>query len=282
VARRSGALILSVDSMQVYRGMDIGTAKPTVDDRRAVPHAMIDLADPDEEYSVARFQREARRRMAGWAGPVVIVGGSGLHFRAVVDPLEFPPTDGVLRAELEAAPPAVLVAELERADPDAGQLVDLGNPRRVIRAVEILRLTGRTPSRRARSEEAESVRTYRSVVPLAVIGLDPGEEVAWRVRRRLSAMRRQGFLAEVESLADRLGRTACQAVGYRQLLDVVRGRTDLERGFASAERATMMLAKRQRTYFRRDPRIHWLEPAGADLGVRASAVAELWENACSS
>lgn len=259
IAEKTGATILSVDSMQVYRGMDVGTAKPTEEERARVPHLMIDLVEPDRDFTVAEFQTEARRRLSEVDGPVLIVGGSGLHFRAVVDPLVFPPTDPTLRSSLEACDVESLRSELLAADPGAAELVDLANPRRVVRAVEILRLTGLTPTARASTPEAKAVASYRSLYPVRVVGLDAGDRLPGLVRRRLVRMRRMGFLEEVSRLAPRLGRTASQAVGYRQLLPVVRGEATADEGFAAAEAATLQLVRGQRTYFRRDPRIRWVK-----------------------
>ena len=167
--------IISVDSMQVYRGMDIGTAKPNMLERRGIPHHLIDVADPGEEFSVARFRRLGRTVLAETTAPVVVVtGGSGLHFRALVDPLSFAPTDPGLRSELEATEGEVLVEELLQVDPSARSIVDLANSRRVVRAVEIFRLTGETPSSRAGTAVAEDVRRYVPEIEFSAVGVDPG------------------------------------------------------------------------------------------------------------
>lgn len=261
VARRFGGEIISVDSMQVYRGLDIGTAKPSRTDRKEVPHHLIDIVDPAVTFSVAEHQRmgvaaiediEARRAVP------LVVGGSGLHFRALVDPLEFPPTDATVRAEIEALEPEDAVVALLAADPDAARLVDLANPRRVARALEIHRITGATPSARASSTNAAAVRNYEPRFPLRAFGLDPGDRLEERVTARFDSMLHAGLVEEVERMQNRLGVTAAQGVGYKQLLPVVRGRATLEEGRRAAISATMGLAKRQRTFFRRDPRITWI------------------------
>jgi tRNA dimethylallyltransferase len=261
LAGAAGAEILSVDSMQVYRGMDIGTAKPGRLLRSRIPHHLIDLVDPSESFSVAAFQAAGRAVLDDLERrgvPAVIAGGSGLHFRALIDPLDFPPTDTAMRAELEASDPAILVGELLAADPAAADLVDLANPRRVLRAVEIHRLTGATPSDRAASAAARDVREYRAARAVVAIGVDPGEALSERVARRFDRMLEAGLLDEVASLAPRLGVTARQAVGYKELLEVVAGTSSLPAGRERAIDATLALAKRQRTFFRRDPRIHWI------------------------
>jgi tRNA dimethylallyltransferase len=255
------AEILSVDSMQVFIGMDIGTAKPDLATRRRFGYRMIDVADPSSEYTVADFQAAGTTildEIEADGRDVVIAGGSGLHFRSLVDPLDFPPTDAALRAELEAISAAALTAELVGADPEAGRVVDLANPRRVLRAVEILRLTEATPSERAGSDEAEAIRSYRPTRPFSAIGVDPGSIIGGRIERRFDEMLSAGLVEEVAGLAPRLGRTARQAVGYRELLSVAAGDGDLEAARAEAIRATASLAKRQRTYFGRDPRIRWI------------------------
>ncbi len=276
VAERLGAEILSVDSMQVYRGMDIGTAKPTIEERRRIPHHMIDVADPEEEFTVARFQADARRVIAQGARPVILVGGSGLHFRAVVDPLRFPPYDPEVRTRLEGLSADELRRRLLEVDAEAGRHVDLSNPRRVLRALEIWELTGDTPSGRAATAEAAAVREYRAELAVRAIGVDPGPALAERVRRRLGRMRQLGLLEEVERLAPRLGRTAAQAVGYKELLDVVSGKVGIDEGFVQAEAATLALARRQRTFFRRDPRIRWI-PWTDDLDRLVAAAIDALE-----
>lgn len=243
--------------MQVYRGMNIGTAKATAEQRRRVPHHMLDLVDPEDEFSVAEFQTAARA-ILGQVDRVVIVGGSGLHFRAVVDPMTFPPSDPELRSELESLDLEAAVAALLAADPDAAAHVDIANPRRVVRALEIHRLTGATPSARSVTEEAAALRSYRAEYRFAAVALDPGPLLAGRVEKRLDIMIEGGLLDEVAGLAPRLGRTARQAVGYKELLPVVRGDRPIEEATNSAVRATLRLAKHQRTYFRRDPRIVWV------------------------
>lgn len=265
IAQATGAEILSVDSMQVYRGMDIGTAKPGPDDRDRVRHHMIDVAEPEETYTVARFRHEARTAVEESDAPVVlIVGGSGLHFRSVVDPMRFRPGDPAVRAGLERSDPAELTAELLEADPRAASTVDLANPRRVVRAVEAWRVAGITPTEWAAAPENRDYEAYRPELEFAGIALDRSD-IATSIRQRLERMRARGLLEEVESLAGRLGPTASRAVGYRDLLEVVSGRRTEEEGFREAERSTIKLVKRQRTFFRRDPRLRWFDVHRDDL-----------------
>lgn len=265
LAERTEAEILSVDSMQVYRGMDIGTAKPSDEDRRLVRHHMIDVADPATHFTVAEFRRQARAALAQTVAPVVlIVGGSGLHLRSVLDPMTFLPRDSEVRRRLETESPEELVSELLEADAAAGSHVDLANPRRVLRAVEALRVSGLTPSHWALSRERRRFEAYEPELEFVGVALDR-DDLIGPVKQRLTHMRSHGFLDEVEELAPRLGRTASQAVGYKQLLAVVAGEATVEEGFEAAERATMRLVKQQRTFFRRDPRLRWFEAGEGDL-----------------
>lgn len=244
--------------MQVYRGMDVGTAKPTIIERRGVTHHMIDVVEPEEEFSVAEFRRLARRVIAESDRPLIVTGGSGLHFRAVVDPMSFAPTDPELRAELESASLDELVDELGTADAESGARVDLANKRRVVRAVEIYRLTGETPSSRASSAEAGDVARYVPELDFTAVGVDPGDAADSRISRRLAAMRSGGLLEEVARLRDRMGRTARSAVGYAEVLDHLEGGSTLDEAFAVIEQRTRKLARKQRTWFQRDPRIRWI------------------------
>ena len=273
LAERMGAEIISVDSMQVYRGMDIGVAKPSKEMQARVRHHLIDLVEPHESFTVAEFQRMARRLIADSTVPLIVCGGSGLHFRAVVDPYSFPPHNPRIRSALDRLPPAVARVRLLEADPDAGIHLDLHNPRRVARALEVLSLSGRIPSEQADEGRRLQVQGYEPLIPFRAVGLDPDEHVRARVAARLAVMRREGFLEEVAGLAGRMGATASQAVGYRQLLAVVRGEITEDEGFRQTERATLDLVKRQRTFFRRDPRIRWL-PWSQDPDER---LAMAWE-----
>jgi tRNA dimethylallyltransferase len=251
--------VISVDSMQVYRGMDIGTAKPTMLERRGVPHHLIDVADPGEEFTVARFRRLGRSVLSETTAPTVIItGGSGLHFRALVDPLSFAPTDPGLRSELESTEGHALVEELLTVDPSARSVVDLANPRRVMRAVEIFRLTGETPSSRAGTAVAEDVRRYVPEIEFSAVGVDPGGALEDRVETRLARMRAAGLIDEVRDLSPVMGRTARNAVGYKEILEALSGEVSFDETFDKAASNTKKLARKQRTWFQRDPRIRWI------------------------
>ncbi len=261
-----------MDSMQVYRGMDIGTAKASPAMQARVPHHMVDIRDPEDDLAVAEFQAEGRavlEQLAAAGVTPVICGGSGLHFRSLVDPLHFPPSDEKVRAEVEAMDPGEARDRLLQLDPAAGEHVDLANPRRVVRALEIALVTGLLPSVRARSADAAAVRDYRPRMEFVAIGLDADAELADRVESRFDAMLASGLLEEVATLQPRLGKLAAQAVGYKELLPVVAGETSLAAGRLAAVQATRALARRQRTFFRRDPRISWV-PWHPDAAVRIS------------
>ncbi len=264
VAETLGGEIISVDSMQVYRGMDIGTAKASPEDRQRVPHHMLDVVDPKNEFTVAEFQQLARRAvsdcLARGVRPI-LVGGSGMHLRSIIDPMAFPPTDPTIRAELEAMSAPQLAKLLLEADPAAGDVVDLANPRRTIRALEAFRIDGRTPSSAAKSQANIDVKNYTPIHPVNMIGIDADSGVQERVADRLGSMFAAGLLGEVEGLVGSMGRTARQAVGYKELIPVVEGKVKVREGAEAIFRSTLALVKRQRTYFRRDPRISWISCA---------------------
>ncbi|HLF59994.1 MAG TPA: tRNA (adenosine(37)-N6)-dimethylallyltransferase MiaA [Acidimicrobiia bacterium] len=273
-AERIGAEVISVDSMQVYVGMDIGTAKPNMLERDGVPHHMIDIAEPEANFSVADFRRLGREVLGSSdSARMLITGGSGLHFRALVDPMSFAPTDPEIRAELEEAPIEQVLAELRRADPEAERYVDMANSRRVIRAVEIWRLSGEGPSQRATSAEAEDLRRYVPEIEFTAVGVDPGELLEQRVEARLARMRAGGLVDEVGRLRRRLGRTARNAVGYREILGALDGFCSVDEAFERAARNTRKLARKQRTWFQRDPRIRWI-PWFDDVADRVDRVLE--------
>ena len=267
LAEQFGAEIVCADSMTVYRGMDIGTAKPSPAARARIRHHLLDVADPGESFSVARYQGLARAVLgeieARGAVPLV-VGGSGLYFRAAVDDFDFPPTDPAVRTRLEIEDTESLAARLKREDPEAATFVDLANRRRVVRALEVIEVTGRPFS---------SFRdAWGRYTPAIVAGLDPSfPDLDHRIERRLEGMLDEGLLDEVRALIKdgyRDALTASQAIPYRQAVDLVEDRMTTEEFLEQAARATRRLVRRQRSWFRRDPRIRWFE---ADQSERAAA-----------
>jgi tRNA dimethylallyltransferase len=282
VAARAGdAEIVSLDSMQVYRGLDVGTAKPSAADRTRVRHHLVDVAEPDDDWSVARTQQCARAAVAAIerrGRRAVLVGGTGLYVQAVIDAFDLPGEDLALRAELEVATSesgGLLAAwqELQRVDPDAAARIDEHNQRRIVRALEVIRLTGRPFSSFGPGVFAAGETAFP--VLLAGVWL-PRDVLAARIAARVDAMRANGLLDEVRQLAPRLGRAAAQAIGYKELLDVVHGRRDEDDAFDLVVRRTRSFARRQRMWFRRDPRIVWAAPGGAEIGSLAEAVLACW------
>lgn len=261
---RSDIEIISVDSMQVYRGMDIGTAKPTPDERRAVPHHLLDLVDPSEEYTVTRFQTAFRAALAGIerrGHRALLVGGTGLYLRAAVDDLEFPGQYPEVRAALAAEPDVeVLYQRLSALDPVAAGRMERTNRRRVQRALEVSVGSGRRFSSFGPGMEEYGPTDFR------LLGLWlPPEVTATRIADRYEEQLASGFLEEVRALAATPGgvsRTARQALGYRELLLHLEEDLPLEVAVDRAVVRTRRFARRQRSWFRRDPRIGWLGHSG--------------------
>ena len=253
--------IVSVDSMQVYRGMDIGTAKPTTAERAEVPHHLLDLLDPAEESTVAWFQRMARSALddiAGRGKRPLLVGGTGLYHRAVIDAFDIPAEYPDVRAELEAEPDTrALHRRLAAADPVAATRMEPSNRRRIVRALEVTLGSGREFSSYGPGLDAYPDSRFL-LVGIAL----PAEVVRRRIEERYAAQLDAGFLDEVRTLHDRpggLSRTARQALGYRELLAHLDGALGLDEAIDLAVRRTRQFARRQRAWFRRDPRVRWIE-----------------------
>lgn len=259
--------LVSVDSMMVYRGMDIGTAKPTPQERAEVRHHLLDLADPSEDFSVQRFQLAAHAALEDLAARgrrALLVGGTGLYLRCLTDPLTLPGRWPELAAALEAeadqseGPPA-LHARLAQLDPVAATRMEPGNRRRVVRALEVTLGSGRPFS-----SFGPGLATY-SPTPVRMVGLRlPREVLAQRISARISAQMEAGWLGEVASLASRpegLSRTAGQALGYKELLAHLDDGLGLGEALAETLRRTTSFARRQLAWFGRDPRITWVSSA---------------------
>jgi len=260
LAMALGAEVVSVDSMLVYRGMDIGTAKPTAHQRALVRHHLIDLVEPSERFTVARFQAQASAVLGSVADPL-LVGGSGLYFRAVVDDLRFPPEDPAVRAALEAEADELGADELYRrlaqTDPVAADRIEPGNVRRTIRALEVTAITGAPFSDFAAAWEVYDPARVR----VAGIRMDTATLDA-RVRGRVSAMLGAGWLDEVRDLIARgfgAWLTSSQAIGYAELAAHLDGRLALDEAMTQTVKRTKQLARRQLAWFRRDPRIRWFD-----------------------
>jgi tRNA dimethylallyltransferase len=281
VARRlRGIELVSVDSMQVYAGMDVGTAKPTAAERAEVPYHLLDLADPSEQFTVTRFQAAAEDVIAGIEARghrALLVGGTGLYLQAVVDRLSVPGQWPAVRAELEdeaatlggeaGSPDAAsaLHRRLAEADPTAAARIEPGNVRRIVRALEVTLGSGRPFSSFGPGIDAYPPTRFR----MAGVWLPRGVVNA-RIEARLTEQMDAGFLDEVATLAGRTGgmsRTARQALGYRELLGHLGGKTTLAEAVEETVRRTRAFARRQRVWFRRDPRITWLATAGNPLDL---------------
>jgi tRNA dimethylallyltransferase len=258
-----GAEIVSVDSMQVYRGMDIGTAKPTAAERAEVPHHLIDLVEPSEEYTVACFARDSARVLnrPEWAGALVLVGGTGLYLRAALGDLDVPGQFPNVRRKLDSDPDtAGLYRRLRQLDPVAAGRMEATNRRRIVRALEVTIGSGRPFS-----AFGPGLTAYPPT-PVRMFGLRlEREALDARIEERYDAQLRAGFLDEVRRLNECPGgwsRTAGQALGYRELLDHLDGLCTLDEAVARAVIRTRQFARRQERWFRRDPRITWIDVPG--------------------
>ncbi|MGY1635904.1 tRNA (adenosine(37)-N6)-dimethylallyltransferase MiaA [Geodermatophilus sp. SYSU D00742] len=275
LAQRLGGEVVNADSMQLYRGMDIGTAKPSPEERAGVPHHLLDLWHVREAASVAEYRRRARAEIDRLraAGTVpLLVGGSGLYVRAVLDDLDLPGTDPAVRARLEAELAEVgapaLHARLAAVDPAAAAAVLPGNGRRIVRALEVVELTG-GPFRATLPEP-------RPHYPAVVVGLDRDPaELDQRIAGRVDRMWAAGFVAEVEALAAdglRQAPTASRALGYAQVLAQLDGVLTAEEARERTVSTTRRFVRRQRSWFRRDAATNWLDAARPDLADAAEAL----------
>ncbi|MGY1692487.1 tRNA (adenosine(37)-N6)-dimethylallyltransferase MiaA [Geodermatophilus sp. SYSU D01105] len=275
LARRLGGEVVNADSMQLYRGMDIGTAKPDAAERGGVAHHLLDVWHVRQAASVAEYRRLARAEVDRLraAGTVpLLVGGSGLYVRAVLDELDFPGTDPAVRARLEAelaeAGPAALHARLAAVDPAAAAAVLPSNGRRIVRALEVVEITG-GPFRAQLPEP-------RPHYPAVVVGLDRDPaDLDERIAARVDRMWAAGFVAEVEALAAdglREGPTASRALGYAQVLAQLDGELTAEEARERTVSTTRRFVRRQRSWFRRDAATTWLDAARPDLVDAAEAL----------
>jgi tRNA dimethylallyltransferase len=270
LALRLGGECVNADSMQLYRGMDIGTAKLTPAERRGVPHHLLDVWDVTVTASAAEYQRLARSVIDAVDVPV-LVGGSGLYVRAAIDDLEFPGTDPEIRARLEAeleeggATP--LHARLRELDPPAAAAILPSNGRRIVRALEVIEHSGRPFS--------ATMPSYEALYPSVQIGLEvPRPELDRRIEVRVERMWAAGLVEEVRGLLGQglaEGRTASRALGYAQVIRFLNGEWTEEQAFAETVRLTRRFARRQESWFRRDPRVCWLPYDAPDLLERSLA-----------
>lgn len=282
LAQHLGGEVVNADSMQLYRGMDIGTAKLTEAERGGVPHRLLDIWPVTETASVAEYQRLARAeidRLLAEGRTPVLVGGSGLYVRGAVDHLDFPGTDPEVRARLEeelaAHGPGPLHTRLAAADPEAAAAILPSNGRRIVRALEVIEITGRPFT--------ANLPRHDSVYDTVQIGVDVARpELDARIADRVDRMWAAGLVDEVRALEAeglREGRTASRALGYQQVLAALAGECTEEEARAETVRATKRFARRQDSWFRRDPRVHWLSGAAADRGELPGRALSLLERA---
>jgi len=281
LAERFGGEVVNADAMQLYRGMDIGTAKMTVAERRGVPHHLLDVLDVTETASVAAYQRETRaviERLLAAGKPPILVGGSGLYVQAVLDDLKFPGTDDAVRerfeAELSAVGPEALHRRLRKLDPAAAIAILPSNGRRIVRALEVIELTGQPFSANLPKPGPARYGTVQIGVDREVSELDE------RVDRRVDVMFAAGLEDEVRALVKlglRDGKTASRALGYQQVLSAMDGACTIDFAAEETKRATRRFVRRQRSWFRRDQRITWLDGARPDL-VRAAGNLVPWSS----
>jgi tRNA dimethylallyltransferase len=274
LAQRIGGEVVNADSMQLYRGMDIGTAKLTPAERQGVPHHLLDVLDVTETATVADYQRLARaciEEVRGRGNVPVFVGGSGLYLRGALDVLEFPGTDDAVRAELERELAQVgseqLHARLAAVDPAAAAAILPANGRRVVRALEVVHLTGRPFS------AAPGMTDYTAAYDVRWVGVAPPADLDERIAARVDRMWAAGLVAEVRELEQRglrSGRTASRALGYQQVLAFLAGETDEATARERTVVATRRFARRQVRWFRRDPRVTWV-PAELSAVLAAAA-----------
>jgi tRNA dimethylallyltransferase len=278
LAERLGGEIISVDSMQVYRGLDLGTAKPSAADCARVRHHLLDVVELAESFDAAKFAALARAalRQIQESGRIpILCGGTGLYFKALLDGLgEAPPADPALRAELEAAPLTDLLRELAERDPATFDQLDRQNPRRVIRALEVIRLTGKPFSvLRADWPSGKSSRPTNHAPRFFAVSRS-SEDLRKRIDARVDQMFANGLVSETRALLQRgldQNKTAMQAIGYRQVVEHLRGERLLAETIALVKTRTRQFAKRQMTWFRRQLPVTWIEAGATE---QANDVAE--------
>jgi tRNA dimethylallyltransferase len=285
VAEALSGEIVSADSMQCYRGLDIGTAKPTGEQRARVRHHLVDIIDPDTPFSVAGYQERARAAIEGihQRGRLpILVGGSGLYVRAAIDGLGFPmaPPDPELRRRLAAEARehglAVLCARLAAADPKAAARIHANDEKRIIRALEVLEQTGVPISRLQELDRQQQARYNTRQFGLTL----PREEMYRRIETRVDEMIRGGLVEEVKRLLDRgydERLVPMKGLGYAQIIPLVRGECSRDEAVGRLKRDTRRFAKRQLTWFRADSRIEWIDVADVDAQHVADIIRRRWE-----
>ncbi len=265
LAQKIDAEIINADSMQLYKGMDIGTAKISTEEQQGIPHHMLDLLEVNQDANVAWYQEKARSVISdihARGKDAIIVGGTGLYIKAILDELNFPDTDPVVRAELElefaTKGIAPLFERLEKLDPAAALAIDKANSRRVIRALEVIKITGKPFTANLPREES-SRYPYAKQFGLVM----DRDSLSERISLRVDRMWEKGFVQEVKKLLTAgimQGTTAQRALGYAQVIAQIEGKVTQEEAQEETKRATRQYARRQETWFSRDERITWISP----------------------
>ncbi len=285
LAKALNGEVLSFDSMQLYKTMDVATAKPTKDEMQGIPHHLIDVIDPDEVYSVARFQKDAARIIADIRGRgknVIMVGGTGLYLDSFIENLQFLDTGDTaevrarLKSELEAVGPEAMHARLQEIDPDYAEGIHPNNTGRVLRALEVYELTGHTMTYQIAQSRREA-----GAYDVCYIGLtaDDRDYLYNRINLRVDLMLENGLLDEARQwLEKRPGATAAQAIGIKEMIPYLEGTETLEACTEKLKVDTRHYAKRQLTWFRRNPNVHWLSiDQTPDLGALTSKALNIIE-----
>lgn len=274
LAERIGAEVVNADSMQLYRGMDIGTAKLSLDQRKGIPHHLIDLLEVTEDASVAQYQKWAREKidqLLAEGKKVIVVGGTGLYIKSILDELNFPDTDPIVRARLSLEAHQIGIdamhARLAQLDPAAAAAIPKENARRVVRALEVIEITG-APFTANLPKAGASY--YPSAQQFGLVM--QRDDLKERIDKRVDAMWEAGLVDEVRGLIEAgitKAKTARAALGYSQIITFLEGATSEEEALAETKRATRAYARRQETWFSRDERIKWLK---GDLSERLDAI----------
>ena len=275
LAKELNGEIISADSMQVYRGLDIGTAKPTMEERQGIPHHLIDIHNPDEEWTVSDFVEESQKlkvKIQNKGKLPIIVGGTGLYLWSLLEGFAFPisPADKELRGRLEELPTTTLYAQLSASDPKAAEKIHANDKKRIIRALEVFELTGKPISelQESRKPEAESrTRNY------TLIGINlTREELYERINARIDNMIAQGLIGEVEGLLAKgysKSLNSFQALGYKEVVEYLDGKWDKEQMVEELKKRTRNFARRQLTWFRRFKDVKWFRPEEKDAIIES-------------
>jgi tRNA dimethylallyltransferase len=272
LAHEINAEIINSDSMQLYRGMDIGTAKLSIEERQGIPHNLLDVLDVTQDANVAWYQSEARAKIAeihGRGKSVVVVGGTGLYIKAILDELNFPDTNPAVRESLEKEAEElgahVLFERLAKLDPAAALAIDRANTRRIVRALEVIEITGKPFTANLPRKDSELYPAARQ------FGLVMDREsLGERISDRVDRMYMNGLVEEVDSCISAgitSARTAQLALGYAQVIAMRRGDLNLDQAIEETKRATRQYARRQETWFSRDARIKWISPVQPKLEI---------------